>query len=397
MSIVATERDLARLRADLPAVGTTGYFNAGTNGPLPRAAQEALVTAATTELEIGRIVPGVYERNHRRNRDVAATIGGMFGANPDEIALTHSTGEGLNAALMGLSWEPGDEVVTTNLEHPGLFLPLALLAHRSGVRTRVADIKNGEGDVVAALEAQLTAATRVIAISHLMWSSGAVMPLRQIADLARECEALVIVDAAQAAGQIPVDLHALGVDAYAAPGQKWLCGPEATGFLYVRRDRFADIAPTYIRYGSFDPSGYLIPNPTAARYEIGEFYGPAVEAHHATLRWLRDVVGLDWAYSRIAELGQRFRAGIAALPDVTVLTPADRMAGLINFTTPAMRPQELTAKLYERGQTIRYVDTRPCPVSVRVSTGWWNTEEEVDRLVADIADVLVGANDETAG
>lgn len=379
---------VARLREQAPAVLTTGYFNAGTNGPLPLVAQAALAEAFQKELEIGRIVPGVYEGSFARNRALAATAAETFGADPDEIALSHSTGEGLSVALMGMRWAAGDEVVTTNLEHPCLLNPLALLAHRFGVISRLVDIGHGGGDVVGALAAAIGPRTRAIALSHLMWSTGAVVPLAEIAALAKERGLFLLVDGAQSAGQIPLDLHALGVDAYAMPGQKWLCGPEATGFLYVRRDRFADVAPTILRYATYDTSGYLIPNPTAARFEIGEFFGPAIEAQHAALRWLRDEVGLDWAYARIAALGRRAHAGLSELPHLDVLTPAARMAGLVNVATPLMTPQVLVAKLYERGMTIRYVDSKPCPVTARVATGWWNTEAEVDALVAAVAEIL---------
>jgi len=388
---VAIDPKVERLRQQVPAVLGTGYLNAGTNGPLPTVAREALEDAFRRELDVGRIVPGIYEGNFKRNREVAATAAGMFGADPEEIALSHSSSEGLSAVLMGFRWRPGDEIVTTRLEHPGLLNPLALLAHRFGVVTRLADIGCGEGDVVGAIAAAIGPRTRMIALSHLMWSTGAVVPLREIADLARERHLFVLVDGAQSAGQIPIDLHALGVDAYAMPGQKWLCGPEGTGFLFVRRDRFADVAPTFLRYGSFDPTGYVLPNPTAARFEIGEFFGPAIEAQHAALRWLRDEVGPEWAYARIADLGRRCHAGLSAIPNLTVLTPVDRMAGLVNVSLSAMRPQELAAELFARNLTIRYVDVPPCPVTARIATGWWNTEEEVDRLVAAIAEILDAA------
>src|SRR5690606_10990457 len=133
-------------------------------------------------------------------------------------ALTHSTCEGLNTALMGMTWDRGDEVITTSEEHPGLLKPLAQLGHRYGVVTRVAEIGDGGGDVVGAIAAQLTSATRVVALSHVLWSTGAVLPLREISDFARENELLVIVDGAQSGGQVPVDLHALGIDAYAMAG-----------------------------------------------------------------------------------------------------------------------------------------------------------------------------------
>ena len=383
----ATDARVDALRAQLPAVMTTGYFNTGSNGPIPRVAFEAADSTARRELEQGRIVPGTYVDNRERNRGVAALAAGIFGAHPDEIALTHSATEGLGTALMGLTWDPGDEIVTTLEEHPGLLMPLALLARRFGVIARYADIGDGASGVVEALASQITSRTRLIALSHVLWSTGAVLPLRDISELARRHELMVVVDGAQSAGQVPVDLHAVGIDAYAMAGQKWLCGPEATGLLYVRKDRFADIAPTYARYGQFEPSGYFIPAEGAKRYEIGEFYRPAVAAQEAALRWLRDEVGFDWAYDRIAALGADFRRRLASFDGVTVVTPRQPMAGLVNFNIAGLRPQEVATQLYERGYTIRYVESSPCLVSARASVGWWNTEEEVAGLADAVADL----------
>ena len=386
-----TDARVEALREQLPAVQTTGYFNTGSNGPIPRVAYEAAEEATRRELDQGRIVPGTYESNRDRNRRVAALAADIFGADADEIALTHSASEGLNAALMGMTWDAGDEIVSTTEEHPGLLLPLALLAHRYGVVTRYADIGDGGSGVVEALERKITSRARVIALSHVLWSTGAVLPLREIADLARENELMVVVDAAQSAGQVPVDLHELGIDAYAMAGQKWLCGPESTGLLYVRRDRFPDIAPTYARYGQFEASGYFLPAAGAMRYEIGEFYSPAIAALAAVLTWLRDDVGLEWAYDRIATLGADFRDRLARVDGVTVVTPAEAMAGLVNFAVAGVAPQEVAARLYERGYTIRYVDYKPCTVSARASVGWWNTEEEVAGLASAISDLAAGA------
>jgi L-cysteine/cystine lyase len=385
--VMASEAKVEALRAQLPAVHTTGYFNTGSNGPIPIVAYEAADATARRELEQGRIAPGVYEENRERNRRFAALAAAIFGADGDEIALSHSATEGLGMALMGMTWSPGDEIITTFEEHPGLLLPLALFARRFGVVTRYADIGDGSSGVVEALASQITSRTRVIAVSHVLWSTGAVLPLSDISKLAREHELMVVVDGAQSAGQVPVDLHTLGVDAYAMAGQKWLCGPEGTGLLYVRRDRFADIAPTYARYGQFEPSGYFIPAEGAKRYEIGEFYSPARAAQEAALRWMRDEVGFDWVYDRIATLGAEFRRRLMSINGITVITPNEPMAGLVNFTVAGLSPQEVTAQLYERGYTIRYVQTAPCTVSARASIGWWNTEEEVVGLAAVISDL----------
>src|SRR3712207_6550414 len=152
----ATDAKVDALRAQLPAVQTTGYFNTGSNGPIPIVAFEAANAVARRELEQGRIVPGTYLENRDRNRRFAAMAAIIFGADTDEIALTHSATEGLGTALMGMTWRPGDEVITTFEEHPGLMLPLGLLARRFGVVTRLAEIGDGASGVVEALASKIT-------------------------------------------------------------------------------------------------------------------------------------------------------------------------------------------------------------------------------------------------
>src|SRR5918997_2547400 len=145
--VTATDAKVDALRAQLPAVQTTGYFNTGSNGPIPIVAFEAADMAARRELEQGRIVPGTYMENRDRNRRFATMAASIFGADADEIALTHSATEGLGTSLMGMTWSPGDEIITTFEEHPGLMLPLSLLARRYGVVTRYANIGDGSSGV----------------------------------------------------------------------------------------------------------------------------------------------------------------------------------------------------------------------------------------------------------
>ncbi|MDQ4099770.1 MAG: aminotransferase class V-fold PLP-dependent enzyme [Chloroflexota bacterium] len=386
MAVAASDVEkLRRLRAELPATSATGYFNAGTNGPLSRRVHETIVAAAERELIGGRIIPGIYEGHADRNDRVREVLASIFGGKPHEYAITRSTNDGLNIALNGIDWNRGDEVVTTALEHPGLMAPLALLANRRGVVIRVADVGDGSGDVVAAIERTMSARTRVIALSHVLWSSGAVLPLSEIAAMADRHGAMVVADAAQSAGQVPVNLGTSGIAAYAMSGQKWLCGPEGTGALYVRESRFADISPTHVRYAQADLSGYVLPASGARRYEMGEAYAPAVLGLEAALLWLRDEVGFDWLYGRIAKLADRFIEGLDDTAGVTVRSPRGKIGGLVCFNVEGMPPQDVAAALYERGFTIRFVAYPPGPTVARASIGWWNTEDEVDALVREVA------------
>ena len=384
----SVDRDkLDRLRAELPAVSKTGYFNAGTNGPLPKAVHAAIVGASDRDFTEGRIGPNLYQSMQADEQGVRDLFAEIFNASPAEVALTRSTSEGLNIALMGMQWQPGDEILTVQLEHVCLFSAIGLVCHRHGETLKVVDIGAGAGDVAAQIEQAIGPRTKAIATSHVQWSSGVIMPLKEIAAMARARRIITIVDAAQAAGQIAVDFHDLCVDAYAIAGQKWLCGPNGSGALFVRQDRMGHILPTYLRYGAFDQFGFVVPPPNASRYEMGETFNPAVRGQAAGLRWLKDEVGFDWLTTRHHELGQRCAEGLSKIDGVAVTSPRDRMAGLVCFTVEGKTVKDISDAVYQRGYTIRYVDQRPGPSVVRVSTGWWCTEEEVDGLVAAIAEV----------
>jgi L-cysteine/cystine lyase len=375
---------LDRLRQQLPALTATRYFNAGSNGPIPQIAHDVLIEAACSDLTAGRCNLSFYGRRVAESAALRETIAGIFNAKVSEVAIMRSTTEGMNAALNGITWLPGDEVITTQLEHPGLFVPLGSVSHRHNVIVRTIDIGNGGGDVLAQIKEATTPRTRAIAISHVQWSSGAVMPLAEIGAFARERGILTVIDAAQGGGHVDVDFPSLNVDAYCIAGQKWLCGPNSSGIMLLREDRLGDIRPTYLRVGTFDANGYVVPCPGAARFEMGETYGPAIASFDRGLQWLRDEVGFDWLAERNSALGKRCYDGLKKLKGVSVSTPPHVMAGMVCFNIEGMHPKEVSEVLAERGFTIRYVDVRPGPTTARVSAAWWCTEEEVDDLVAEI-------------
>ena len=183
--------------------------------------------------------------------------------------------------------------------------------------------------------------------------SGARLPLEEIVALAHGQSALVLVDGAQSVGAIPLDMHALGVDMYTATGQKWLCGPEGVGALYIRRALHEQLQPTFAGYSSvfpdmdYDYQGNFKLAAGASRYEVGTTSRPANRAMLAGLRWLDEEVTWPWAHARIAALAEMAAEMLAALPGVTVLTPPSR-AGLISFTVEGQPAEEVVARVAAR-------------------------------------------------
>lgn len=381
---------IAAIRAEMPATQKYAYFNTGTNGPLPRRSHEAMSDYARRELEDGRISPETFPRLLGCLANGRAAMAGVLGCDPAEIALTHNTTEGMNIALMGLDWHPGDEVVTATTEHPGGLYPVYLLRQRYGAKIRMTEIGLKDRDPVEELRRVLSPRTKAVVLSHVSWATGMALPLRELADLAHSVGALLICDAAQSCGMTPSNVYALGVDAYACSGQKWLCGPDGTGALFVPRHRWGDIQQTFIGYwgaqhGMSDFEGHYVPPANASRYETATLYPAGLHALTTSVRWISEELGWEWVYRRIATLGRYCYDALAALDGVTLFTPADRMAGLVHFAVEGIPPADLVKKLLAENIIIR---NTPSPAANRVATGFYNTEEEIDRLVAAIRAIM---------
>jgi L-cysteine/cystine lyase len=373
---------ISMIRAEMPAVERIVYLNAGTTGPLPRCTVEAIIRFAHAEVEQGRVGPAWSERMNAMLAETRGVVAELLGCSTDEVALTHNTTEGMNIALMGLDWKQGDELITAGSEHEGGLNPAAVLKARYGVNVIYSDIGLCNCDPIESLGRSLSPRTRAIVLSHVSWSTGAVLPLREICELAHRAGALVICDAAQACGMIPSRVVDIGVDAYAISGQKWLCGPDGLGALYVRRELLPQIQNTFAGYWGLKArvaraDAEIRFGDTAQRYQVGAHYYPAVYGFGEGLKWIRDEVGWEWVYDRTRALGHYAYDSLAALPGVELYLPRDRVAGLIHFKVDGVAPADVTAQLYEQDIIIRHT---PDPELNRAATGFYNSEQDIDRL-----------------
>jgi L-cysteine/cystine lyase len=393
MSTVEAESKIDLIREELPAVSRHVYLNTGTFGPLPRAALEAMLACQDAEFNEGRILPGSWDRADEVKAAARQEIADILGCPAGNIASTRHTTDGLNIGILGINWRPGDEIVISDLEHPGAQAPVYNIARRFGVTVRTARLGVGDGDAVSAFERVITPRTRMVVVSHVAWNTGAILPLGELVDLAHRHHALLVADAAQSAGMIPVDVTGIGVDVYALPGQKWLCGPEESGAIYVSEEALEQLQPTVTGYFSAAPhgwehaGGYYLPAEGAGRFEVGGVNMPKISGLLASLTWIRETVGWDWAYERIADIGASAARSLVPIPGVAVITPTDRMTGLICFSVEGIKPADLVERLWERGIIIRSI---PSPSCVRLSTGFYNTEEDINQLLEVVEETAHG-------
>ena len=382
-----TDDEKARLaRAEMPVTGRKTYLNTGTAGPLARVTQEALEAGGRFDYETGRGTFSSFPRLMEDIVELRARFAALMGVGDYEVALTHHTTDGVNIVANGIAWQAGDEVVTTSAEHEGGLLPLYVQKRRHGVTVRVVDIGTGDSpdEIAVKLGRAIGPRTRLLAISHVNWNTGLRMPIESIAAIARERDVLTLVDGAQSAGAIPMELASSGVDFYAAPAQKWLCGPEGIGALWVRAESLALLEPTFIGFfslvdtSSYDLSGNFMPAPGARRFEVGTVYRPAVKAMCANLEWLSEELGWSWIHARIAALAERARSALLEIPEVEMVTPSCAGSGLLTFALRGYDHSRVVAELEKSGIVVRNLHD---PDALRVSTGFYNNDEDIARLV----------------
>jgi L-cysteine/cystine lyase len=346
-------------RAQFPVLERFAYLNAGSSGPLPRAAVEAAQARLERDLTQGRSGSAYVEELFEPRERIRGEIAAVLGTTAEHVALTDSTTRGCQIAIAGLGLRRDDEVVTSAEEHFGLLGPL----HASSARVVVAEADE------EALLAAVTPRTRLIAVSHVLWTTGRRLdPAR----LRRPDGPPLLVDGAQSAGAIPVDLA--GADFYTVSAQKWLCAPEPTGALFVRDpDRLPVALPSVFSSQSHATDGSFVPKDGARRFDSGWIAPPTLAGLEAALG-----VHPDWRYERGAAMAARCRELLAPLVDV--VTPAGHST-LVSFRPPG-DSSELVATLAEREVVVRELPGRNL---VRASCGWWTSEEDLSRLTDGLA------------
>ena len=356
--------DPASFRAQFPVFERLSYLNAGTEGPVPSGAAEAVHRRIELEANEGRCGRPYFEALMELAERLRAAYADVLGCGRSAVALTGSTTDGVNTVLAGLDLRPGEEIVTSDEEHPGLLAPLGRARRRYGVTVREIPF----ADVASAV----TPSTRLVACSHVSWISGRVADTAALA----ASDAPVLLDAAQAVGAVPVDVRALGCDFYAASGQKWLCGPEGSGCLFVREERLEELLIPWPGYASVaDPSRALELEPAEGvkRLDHGFPAGMRSAWALASLELFAET-GWSWIHERAASLASWLAERLAERG--LRVWPRGRS------TLVSWEAQDAAAEVERLGTEGFVVRSIPQFGLVRASVGAWSSEEELERLVA---------------
>jgi len=359
------------LRLEFPVLQRGAYLNSGTCGPLATVTIDAIQQQLMFGFDHGRGMP-YYERMGELATRCRAAWSRLLVAPPEEIALTVGASDGIARALALLDWQPGDVILTSVQEHPGVLGPLGSLVQRFGVDVR--EIAIHELPAVAA-----ATPARLIVCSHVTWATGQEIALGALGAAGIP----IVVDAAQSAGAIRVDLSELrqhGVVAYASAGQKWTCGPVGTGSLWVDATWApADGRAVWPTYGNLaDPASGLAarPWPDARRLDAPSL-SPELLAGSATALELLESFGWEHVHSAAIDRAEGLAVGL----DAAGLTVAPRDATtLVSWTSED--PAETVQLAADAGVWVRSL---PGTGLVRASCGAWTATSDLEQLLDVVA------------
>ena len=374
---------VVRARQQIPATRESHYFQTGGIGVSPSPVIERVSELLQVQNR-GPADPRFFRILKEAEDSCRPLVAETFGAREEEVGLTHNTTEALNIPIWSIDWKPGDELVISDQEHPALLMPTYNLHRRLGVRYRIAPI-DLESDVVENVLRELSPRTRLVAISHVSRRSGLVVPGRDLAHALHERGVRLLLDGAQAAGNVPVRFHELECDYYSLCGHKWLMGPKGTGAVLIRKNLLATTPVSWTgahSQTSHDDKGNFEWHPSARRYEFGTRAQAVFGGFAEALRWMRSL-GRQNIHDRVAALSRRASRKIQKSGKFGLVSPSDEMSanGVVVLRLPQGHDaQEISAKLARSDHIL--VSSLPHPRDLRVCLHFFNTWGEFETLMS---------------
>lgn len=360
------------LRADIPVTDTVSYFNTGASGPSPRRVVDAVCDFQRYHEFEAPATEGMYPAGWSAYEDARRAVADFVQVPPDEIALTQSTAEGIIIIAGSIDWSADDVVVRTDVEHPAGTLPWSRLRDTHGIDVEVV---TGEQGVFDPEDFKgVVDDARLVCLSSTSWNFGTQLPISEITDIAHDAGAMVLVDAVQSFGQLPVHPKEWGVDFVAASGHKWPLGPWGSGWLYVADEARERLRPTRIGgHGvtDFNATEYEYKE-SAAMFDLTTMPVSIYRGLHEAVDMI-DEIGLDVIQARIEQLTDRLKDGI---PADRLHSPRTYQSGLVSFEVAD--PERFVERAKDHDVVLR---TIPSPECVRASVHAFNTAGDVDALL----------------
>ena len=391
MSLFSTEQ-IQDQRSHFPALGHNHYFNFGGQGPLPLPALDEMIQ---TYQHLQRIGPFSNQANLWITQEVEKTraaIASNLDVSAKTITLTESVSGGCNIAMWGVDWQKGDRLLITDCEHPTVIALGQQLGHRYGVEMDACAIRhtlNG-GDVVTAIASAIRPETRMVVISHVLWNTGQVLPL---AEIARACRAqnpdcLIVVDAAQSVGVLPLSLGEYDVDAYAFTGHKWWCGPDGLGGLYIPEAYLEKFEPTYLGWRAIREDKQGNPTrwqPDSRRFEVATSAFALMVGLQTSLQLHRAMGTSQQLYEQMLVNSRQLWDSLKTIPRITCLREDAPESGLVSFMVEGADHSQLVNQLEAMGFLLRLIKNPNC---IRACVHYLTLPDEIEQLVSQLKTIL---------
>lgn len=382
--------DVLKIREQMPVCQRMTYVNTGWSGPSPVAVVNAIKERLDLEMNQGPTSPEVYESGRDIQAKTKEAMAALINASTDEVCVTRNTTEGLNIVMNGLTWEQGDEIITCDLEHSSVLIPSYYQQHRHGAVVKVLQFDPNEKreSILGKISDAITDRTKLVYLSHVEYSTGLRMPAKEIRQLIKDRGQdrgiLFLLDGAQSAGHIALDMKDLDCDFYSIPGQKWLLGPEGVGALYIRRDLIRQVQPTFVAgraaVSASNPYGF---EPNVETMDKFLLTSTSVALQAGTLEAIKFIndTGVASIEERNLDLSTIMKQALINVPGINLLCPMVRQdsTGLVTLTIDGIAPEEAVTRLWQEHRIVcRQVSFPP---GLRISLHFFNTEEEVEQVV----------------
>ncbi len=385
--------DIDRARAETPGVQHVAHFNNAGSALPPTCVLDAQIDHLKLEAEIG----GYEAADQARGRIEAVydSVARLIGAGRDEIAVVENATVAWDMAFYAIPFAPGDRILTAEAEYGANFVAFLQTAKRKGVQIDVVPSTETGETSVAALEEMMDDRVKLVAVSHVPTNGGLVNPAAEIGRVAKAGGALYLLDACQSVGQMPIDVREIQCDMLSATGRKYLRGPRGVGFLYVREDLIAELDPPIIDHYAAEwtaPDAYTL-RADARRFENWENNYAAKLGLGAAVDYALDW-GLDAIHARVQTLAEELRGRLQDIPGVKLMDIGKEQSGIVTFVRDGADPMDIKAKLREQAinlsvskpsSTLIDATRRQLGPIVRASVHYYNSEDEIDRLIRAVA------------
>ncbi|OGL39074.1 MAG: hypothetical protein A3C43_03050 [Candidatus Schekmanbacteria bacterium RIFCSPHIGHO2_02_FULL_38_11] len=380
-----------KFRNQFPVTKNYIYMNTGWCGPRSLRVQKKIDEIFKIECEQGVANPELLKIREDIRNNTRKKIAQLLNACEEEIALTDNTSNGINIIAASIDWKKGDEVIISDEEHPAGVVPWFHLRNLYGIKVKVAKIGNNENDFLTRLEESITEKTRLICLSHVSCMTGFRLPVDKISRAMKGTKALFLVDGAQSAGQIEIDVKKLECDIYSVPGQKWLMGPEGTGALYVRKnliDKLSCINAGYrsVKTFNFEKEEMAL-HDSAKRFEMADKNTALLAGFGEAMDSLSEI-GIEKIEERIKKLSFKLISSLKRIPGAVILSPFDGgicHSGLVSITVSDKLSSEIVNRLCSEKKII--CRSFPSKNIMRFSVNFFNTEEEIETVSMAVKEI----------